>query len=100
MTFSSNVITEITSTVSVGTTTTGNAGTSASVVNVGTSKDSILSFTIPRGNVGATGAIGPTGATGAQGPIGLSSNVFVYTFSTNGGVPDRKSTRLNSSHTS
>jgi hypothetical protein len=87
MTFSSNVITEITSTVSVGTTTTGNAGTSASVVNVGTSKDSILSFTIPRGNVGATGAIGATGATGAQGPIGLSSSVFIYTFSSNVNEP-------------
>ena len=78
MTFSSNVITEITSTVSVGTTTTGNAGTSASVVNVGTAKDSILSFTIPRG---ATGAIGATGATGAPGQDGLSSSVFIYTFS-------------------
>ena len=89
MTFSSNVITEITSTVSVGTTTTGNAGTSASVVNVGTAKDSILSFTIPRGNVGATGAQGATGATGAQGEPGISSSVFSYSFSSqvNGGAP-------------
>ncbi len=94
MTFSSNVITEITSTVSVGTTTTANAGSSASVLNLGTAKDAILSFSIPRGNVGATGAtgaqgatgatgaIGATGATGAQGEPGISSSVFTYTFST------------------
>lgn len=30
---------------------------------------------------GGIGATGPTGATGAQGPAGLSSSVFVYTFS-------------------
>ena len=34
-------------TVSVGTTTTGDAGTDASVVNVGTTTAAILDFTIP-----------------------------------------------------
>ena len=50
--------------VAVGTTTTSAAGGSASVVNAGTSTNSILNFTIPRGPTG------PTGATGAQGPTG------------------------------
>ena len=35
----------------------------------------------PAGPAGPAGATGPTGATGATGPAGLSSSVFVYTFS-------------------
>lgn len=42
-------------TVTVGTTTTGAAGTNASVVNSGTSSAAILDFTIPKGDTGATG---------------------------------------------
>ena len=42
-------------TVSVGTTTTGAAGTQASVVNVGTATDPILNFTIPQGAKGDPG---------------------------------------------
>jgi len=42
--------------VSVGTTTTGIAGSSASVINSGTPLDAVLDFTIPRGDTGATGA--------------------------------------------
>ena len=57
-----------TATISVGTTTTGDAGTDASVTNVGTSEAAIFNFTIPRGNAGATGA---TGATGPEGPQGV-----------------------------
>lgn len=49
----------------VGTTTTGAAGSNASVSISGTE----LSFTIPRGDTGATG---PQGATGSQGPAGSS----------------------------
>ena len=41
--------------VNVGTTTTGAAGSSASVSNSGTSLDAVLNFTIPRGDTGATG---------------------------------------------
>ena len=37
------------SNVSVGTTTTGNPGTNASVTNTGSNGDAILNFTIPRG---------------------------------------------------
>lgn len=57
-------------TVDVGTTTTGAAGTNASVTAGGTSAARVLNFTIPRGNTGATGPAGPTGATGPQGPQG------------------------------
>ena len=60
-------------TITVGTTTTGDPGTNASVTNSGTAQNAILNFTIPRGETGATGAQGPqgeTGATGAQGPQG------------------------------
>ena len=39
-------------TVSVGTVTTGEAGSTASVVNVGTAGDAVLNFTIPRGEKG------------------------------------------------
>ena len=52
-------------TISVGTTTTGAAGTNASVTNSGTSSAAVFNFTIPRGDTGATGQTGP------QGPAGL-----------------------------
>lgn len=42
-------------TVNVGTVTTGAAGSSASVTNVGTSSAAIFNFTIPRGDTGAGG---------------------------------------------
>lgn len=53
-------------TISVGTTTTGNAGTSAAVTNSGTSSAVVLNFTIPKGVDGATGATGPQGPAGAD----------------------------------
>lgn len=55
-------------------TTTGNAGTNASVSvsasGPNTAKVFNFKFTIPRGNTGAQGAKGDTGATGPQGPKG------------------------------
>ena len=42
--------------VAVGSTSTGTAGSSASVTNVGTSTSAILDFTIPRGDTGAAGS--------------------------------------------
>ena len=42
----------IAATVTVGTTTTGEPGTNASVTNVGTNTDAILNFVIPRGDPG------------------------------------------------
>lgn len=67
-------------TVSVGSTTTGAAGTSASVNNSGTTSAAVLDFTIPKGDTGATGPQGPqgvkgdTGPTGPQGPQGLKGD--------------------------
>lgn len=64
-------------TIDVGTTTTTDPGTNASVTNVGTNENVILDFTIPRGETGATGPTGPQGlqgaigATGPTGPQGL-----------------------------
>jgi hypothetical protein len=43
-------------TVTVGTVTTGAAGTNVIITNVGTANDAILDFTIPRGDTGASGA--------------------------------------------
>jgi len=57
-------------TISVGSTTTGAAGTSASVTNVGTSSAAVFNFTIPRGDTGATGA---TGATGSAATIAVGT---------------------------
>ena len=54
--------------VQVGTVTTGAPGSSASVVNAGTSSAAVLNFTIP---AGATGAQGQAGAAGAQGIQGI-----------------------------
>ena len=68
--------------VKVNSTTTGEAGTNASVVNSGTDENVKLDFTIPRGakgekgdkgdtgQQGETGPQGETGATGPQGPKG------------------------------
>jgi hypothetical protein len=58
-------------TITVGTVTTGAAGSSALVVNAGSSSAAVLNFTIP---AGATGLQGPQGATGAQGPQGIKGD--------------------------
>ena len=67
---------KITASVTVGTTTTGAAGTNASVSNSGTTQDAVLNFIIPRGAQGVQGPqgvqgnTGPAGPTGPQGPMG------------------------------
>lgn len=50
-------------TVAVGTTTTGAAGSNASVTNSGTSSAAVFNFTIPQG---ATGPAGPAGTSGSS----------------------------------
>lgn len=50
-------------TVVVGSTTTGDAGTSASVSNSGTAYAAVLDFTIPKGDKGDTGAAGQDGVS-------------------------------------
>lgn len=62
----------VSATIQVGTTTTGNAGTNASVQNVGTSTNAIFNFTIPRGATGATGATGKDGSDGKDGKDGTN----------------------------
>jgi hypothetical protein len=57
-------------TVQVGATTTGDAGTDASVVNVGSSSNAILDFTIPRGDKGDQGIQGIQGIQGVKGDKG------------------------------
>ena len=56
--------------VTVGTTTTTDAGTNANVTNAGTAEDVILNFSIPRGDPGETGPQGPQGPQGDPGPQG------------------------------
>ncbi len=70
-----------TGTISIGTVTTGAAGTSASVTNVGTATATRLNFTIPKGDKGDTGATGNaatiaigTVTTGAAGTSASATN--------------------------
>lgn len=57
-------------TIAVGTVTTGDPGTTATVTNTGTESAAVFDFVIPRGNTGPTGPTGATGPAGAAGPIG------------------------------
>jgi hypothetical protein len=68
---------------SVGTTTTGAAGTSASVTNSGTPLDAVLNFTIPRGDTGATGAAA-TIAAGTTTTTAPGTNATVTNVGTSG----------------
>ena len=58
----------VAATVDVGTTTTGEPGTDASVVNSGTAVNAVFDFTIPRGIQGIQGI---QGQQGIQGPPGV-----------------------------
>ena len=57
-------------TVDVGDTATLEPGEQATVKNVGTNRDAILNFGIPKGKTGETGPRGPQGIQGIQGPPG------------------------------
>lgn len=56
--------------LSIGTVTTGTAGSDASVQITGTAPTQTINFTIPRGATGAAGAQGIQGATGPKGDKG------------------------------
>src|SRR5699024_2471711 len=56
--------------VSVGTTSTLDAGVDATVVNSGTDSAAVLDFGIPKGAEGPQGPQGPKGDDGARGPKG------------------------------
>lgn len=66
-------------TVSVGSVTTGEAGSAASVVNSGTESATVLDFTIPAGAKGEQGEKGPQGEQGPKGDKGDSGNDYVLT---------------------
>ena len=64
-------------TIEVGTTTTGDPGTEASVENVGTENAAVLNFTIPRGAVGLTGATPDISVQVSSLPAGSEPTVSV-----------------------
>ena len=66
-------------TVAIGTVTTGEPGTTASVTNVGTDTAAVLNITIPRGDKGKDG-------TGAGDVVAASDNTFTATNTFNGGL--------------
>ena len=57
-------------TIEIGTVTTGEAGSSASVTNVGTKSEAIFDFVIPKGDKGDKGDTGPQGPQGEKGDTG------------------------------
>lgn len=63
-------------TIAVGTTTTGAAGTSASVTNSGTTSAAVFNFTIPKGDQGIQGIPGNDGADGADGAPGADGTNY------------------------
>lgn len=64
-------------TIEVGTTTTSDPDTEAMVTNVGTNKDVILNFTIPKGEKGEQGPKGDVGPRGLPGEIGISQAITI-----------------------
>lgn len=77
-------------TITVGTTTTTNPGTNATVTNGGTNENVILNFGIPRGATGPTGPQGLQGETGATGPSGETPTLVIGTVTT--GEPGTQAT--------
>lgn len=57
-------------TIEVGTVITGEAGSSASVTNSGTTSAAVFDFVIPRGDKGEKGDVGPQGPQGEKGDTG------------------------------
>lgn len=68
--------------LTIGTVTTGNAGTSANASITGTAPNQTLNLTIPRGDTGSAGATGSTGSTGATGPAGPANNLTIASVTT------------------
>lgn len=76
-------------TVTVGSVTTGEAGTEATVTNSGTESAAILDFVIPKG---AAGTNGTDGAPGAAGAAGASIKAIELYTNEAGGVTGGKAT--------
>ncbi len=66
----------VNATISIGTITTGNAGTQAYVSNSGTQSSAVFDFIIPKGDTGPTGPAGTNGTDGATGAAGLDGAPF------------------------
>ena len=64
-------------TIAIGQVLTGEAGTNASVENVGTANAAILNITIPRGNPGTNGTNGADGAPGQDGQDGAAATIQI-----------------------
>lgn len=67
-------------TIEVGITETGDPDTESLVTNVGTNKEVILNFKIPKGSPGIEGKMGPTGPQGPRGfpgEIGISEVITI-----------------------
>ena len=86
--------TGVAASVAVGTVTTGDPGTTATIVNSGTTESAVFDFTIPQGPTGPQGIqgiqgvqgpqglTGPTGPAGTQGPAGEAATITVGTVTT------------------
>lgn len=66
-------------TIAVGSVTTGEAGSAASVVNSGTESAAVLDFVIPQGAKGEQGEKGPQGEQGPKGDKGDNGSDYVLT---------------------
>lgn len=73
-------------TVTVGTTSTGEAGTQAQVTNSGSESAAVLNFTIPKGAKGDTGAAGPGVSVGNGAPSDPGQTGEVYIDATTGNL--------------
>lgn len=70
-----------TNSLSIGTVTTGEAGSQASATITGDAPNQTLNLTIPKGDKGDTGAAGQNGTNGSDGLNALSFNGILYSTS-------------------
>jgi hypothetical protein len=63
--------------LTIGTVTTGAPGSTAVAVITGTAPNQVISFTIPRGDVGQQGAQGTVGSVGETGPSGPPNSLTI-----------------------
>lgn len=93
-------------TITVGSVTTGEPGTSVIVTNSGTAENAIFNFTIPKGATGSTGSqgeagpVGQTGLTGPEGPQGPQGDpgesfMIIGTITNTSQLPDPSDTPRN-----
>lgn len=68
-TLNGSAIGDLAATITVGTVSTGTAGSSVIITDTGSGNDSIFNFTIPRGDTGASGADGADGTDGTDGTV-------------------------------